>query len=386
MVIKTHVNIGTIGHVDHGKTTLTAALSRVASGLYGGTARAFDEIDSAPEERERGITINASHVEYETATRHYAHIDCPGHADYVKNMITGASQMDGAILLVDGSQGPQEQTKEHVLLAKQIGVAHLVVFINKVDISSDELIEIVELEVADLLAAHGYQGAPIVKGSALQALRAAESGELSGEGTASIRTLLDTLDTAIVEPERDLASPFMLPIEGVHTIGGRGTVVTGRVARGVLAPLAKVDVVGADLTDVVVTGIQAFHRDIEQARAGLNVGLLLRGVGRDQVARGMVVAAPSSIRPHQRGAAEVFVLSKEEGGRHTPFGSGYMPQLYFGVTDVSATLTVDGLVRPGDRATVGFSLQRPVAVEPGMRFAMREGRRTIGAGVVTVVR
>lgn len=380
MVIKTHINIGTIGHVDHGKTTLTAALTRIAAQTHGGKERSFEDIDSAPEERERGITINASHVEYETAGRHYAHIDCPGHADYVKNMITGAAQMDGAILLVDGSQGPQAQTREHVLLAKQIGVEHLVVFINKVDASSEDLLEIVELEVADLLATHGYEGAPVIRGSALQALQGVP------EGVQSVKALLEAIDAAIPDPTRDLGAPFMLPIEGVHTIPGRGTVVTGRVARGVLPVQTKVDIVGAGLSDVMVTGIQAFHRDIAEARAGLNVGLLLRSISREQVARGMVVAAPGSIRPHSGGAAEVFVLSADEGGRHTGFGSGYTPQLYFGVTDVSATLQVDGVIEPGSRAEVVFDLQRPVAVEPGMRFAMREGRRTIGAGVVTAVR
>ena len=379
MVIKTHINIGTIGHVDHGKTTLTAALTRVAA-VHGGRERSFEDIDCAPEERERGITINASHVEYETETRHYAHIDCPGHADYVKNMITGAAQMDGAILLVDGSQGPQAQTREHVLLAKQIGVEHLVVFINKVDASSEDLLEIVELEVADLLATHGYEGAPVIRGSALQALQGVP------EGVQSVQALLSAIDEAIPDPARDLTAPFMLPIEGVHTIPGRGTVVTGRVARGVLPVQTVVDIVGAGLSGVMVTGIQAFHRDIAEARAGLNVGLLLRRISREQVARGMVVAAPDSIRPHTGGAAEVFVLSTDEGGRHTAFGSGYTPQLYFGVTDVPATLQVDGVVEPGSRAEIVFDLQRPVAVEPGMRFAMREGRRTIGAGVVTAVR
>ncbi|MEM6993913.1 MAG: elongation factor Tu [Myxococcota bacterium] len=381
MVIKTHVNIGTIGHVDHGKTTLTAALTRVAAKMHGGVVRGFDEIDSAPEERERGITINASHVQYETEQRHYAHIDCPGHADYIKNMITGAAQMDGAILLVDGSQGPQAQTREHVLLARQIGVKHLVVFINKVDVSAEDLLEIVELEVGELLVKHGFEGAPILRGSALAALSSDDE-----EAAEPIRRLLHTLDTAIADPVRDFSAPFLLPVEGVHTIPGRGTVVTGRVARGVLTVGSEIDVVGAELSGVVVTGMQAFHRDIPEARAGLNVGLLLRRIARDQVTRGMVIAAPGSIQPHIGGSAEVFVLPKDEGGRHTPFGSGYMPQLYFGVTDVSATLRVDGSVEPGGRATVGFDLQRPVAVEPGMRFAMREGRRTIGAGVVTAVR
>ncbi|MBL4689693.1 MAG: elongation factor Tu [Nannocystaceae bacterium] len=372
---------GTIGHVDHGKTTLTAAMTKVAAQVYGGSVREFDEIDSAPEERERGITINASHVQYQTDTRHYAHIDCPGHADYIKNMITGAAQMDGAILLVDGSQGPQAQTREHVLLARQLGVEHLVVFINKVDVSSEDLLEIVELEVVDLLTKHGYSDTPILRGSALAALEGDDE-----DAVAPIRRLLETLDTAIADPERDFAAPFLLPVEDVHTIPGRGTVVTGRVSRGVLPVHSEVDIVGTDLRGVVVTGIQAFHQDLAEARAGLNVGLLLRRVGRDQVTRGMVVAVPGSIHPHTGGSAEIFVLDKEEGGRHTPFGTGYMPQLYFGVTAVSATLEVDGLVEPGGRATIGFDLHRPIAVEPGMRFTMREGSRTVGAGVVTAVR
>jgi len=383
METKTHINIGTIGHVDHGKTTLTAALSRVAAAMAGGKAAAFDEIDNAPEERERGITINASHVQYESEMRHYAHIDCPGHADYVKNMITGAAQMDGAILLVDGSQGPEAQTREHVLLARQLGVEHLVVFINKVDMSSEDLLELVELEVTELLALHNYSDAPVIRGSALQALQAERDDDPAME---PVRELLRALDKTVVCPERDFEAPFLLPVEGVHTIPGRGTVVTGRVARGVLPTQSEVDIVGAGLSGVMVTGIQAFHQDIPEARAGLNVGLLLRRIGRDQVARGMVVAAPGSIRPHQGGVAEVFVLHPSEGGRHTAFGSGYTPQLHFGVTDVSATVGVDGLVEPGARATIRFDLQRAIAVEAGMRFAIREGSRTIGAGVVTEVR
>ena len=384
MVTKTHVNIGTIGHVDHGKTTLTAALSLVCAHDFGGTAKAFEQIDNAPEERERGITINTAHVQYDSEIRHYAHIDCPGHADYVKNMITGAAQMDGAVLLVDGSQGPEPQTREHVLLARQVGVKHLVVFINKVDLSSEELIELVELETTELLERNGFEGTPIVHGSALQALQAAADGRWDDPAIEPLRALVRTLDEHVLEPKRDFESPFLMPVEGVHTIEGRGTVVTGRVARGVLARGATVEVVGNDGGQVVVTGIQAFHRDLEQARAGLNVGLLLRGVRRDQIARGCVLAQPGSIAPHRRGSAEIFVLRKDEGGRHTPFGTGYMPQLYFGVTDVSATLmTGGGVVTPGDRATIDFELQREVAVEVGMRFAMREGGKTVGAGVVT---
>ena len=385
MVTKTHVNIGTIGHVDHGKTTLTAALSLICAHDFGGTAKTFDQIDSAPEERERGITINTAHVQYDSPARHYAHIDCPGHADYVKNMITGAAQMDGAVLLVDGSQGPEPQTREHVLLARQVGVKHLVVFVNKVYLGSDELLELVELETTELLEVHGFEGTPILYGSALQAMRAATEGRWDDPAVEQVRTLVRTLDDHVAEPTRDFESPFLMPIESVHTIEGRGTVVTGRVARGVLIKGATVEVVGRGTE--VVTGIQAFHRDIPEARAGLNVGLLLRGVKRDQIARGDVLALPGSIEPHTRGTAEVFVLRKDEGGRHTPFGSGYTPQLFFGVTDVSAALETGGdLVHPGDRATVSFELQRPVAVEVGMRFAMREGGKTVGAGLVTRVR
>ena len=385
MVNKTHVNIGTIGHVDHGKTTLTAALSLICSHDFGGTAKAFDQIDNAPEERERGITINTAHVQYDSPTRHYAHIDCPGHADYVKNMITGAAQMDGAILLVDGSQGPEPQTREHVLLARQVGVEHLVVFVNKVDLGNEELLELVELETTELLEAGGFEGTPILYGSALQAMRAASEGRWDDPAVEQVRALVRTLDDHVAEPTRDFDSPFLMPIESVHTIEGRGTVVTGRVARGVLSKGATVEVVGRGTE--VVTGIQAFHRDIPEARAGLNVGLLLRGVKRDQIARGDVLALPGSIEPHTRGTAEVLVLLEDEGGRHTPFGSGYTPQLFFGATDVSAALETGGdLVHPGERATVNFELQRPVAVEVGMRFAMREGGKTVGAGLVTRVR
>ena len=387
MVTKTHVNIGTIGHVDHGKTTLTAALSLVCAHDFGGTAKAFEQIDNAPEERERGITINTAHVQYDSGTRHYAHIDCPGHADYVKNMITGAAQMDGAVLLVDGSQGPEPQTREHVLLARQVGVKHLVVFVNKVDLSNEELLELVELETAELLEANGFEDTPIVRGSALQAMQAATEGRWDDPALLAVQELVRTLDAHVVEPERDFDAAFLMPVENVHTIEGRGTVVTGRVSRGVLPRGASVEVVGEQGGEVVVTGVQAFHRDIPEARAGLNVGLLLRGVKRDQIARGCVLALPGSIAPHTRGTAEVFVLRKDEGGRHTPFGSGYTPQLFFGVTDVSAALETGGdLVHPGDRATVNFELQHPIAVEVGMRFAMREGGKTVGAGLVTRIR
>ncbi|HLT37059.1 MAG TPA: elongation factor Tu [Enhygromyxa sp.] len=379
---KQHLNVGTIGHVDHGKTTLTAALTKVAAQRFGGTVKAFDEIDNAKEERERGITISASHVEYESAARHYAHIDCPGHADYIKNMITGASQMDGAILLVDGSQGPQHQTREHILLARQVGVEHMIVFVNKVDIADPEMLELVEMEVAEMLERQGFADVPFIRGSALQALH--------GEQTGCIEQLLEAMDEHLPVPQRDLSAPFLMPIENTHTITGRGTVVSGRVERGTLALGATVEIVGrvdGKPRTAVVTGIQAFHKDIPAADAGLNVGLLLRGVDRDEVARGQVVIAPGSMRPHKRGRAEVFTLGKDEGGRHTPFGSGYAPQFFFGATDVSAVLDVGevGSVNPGDRAEVGFDLNRPVACEPGMRFAIREGGRTVGAGIVLAV-
>jgi elongation factor Tu len=388
---KVHVNVGTIGHVDHGKTTLTAAITQVSAHLFGGRARKFDEIDSSPEEKSRGITIVATHVEYESALRHYAHVDCPGHADYVKNMITGASQMDGAILLVDGSQGPQKQTLEHILLARQVGVEHIVVFVNKVDVADPELLELVELEVADQLAAQGYLGVPFVRGSALEALRAVERGDFGSEATACIRALVETLDRAIPDPVRDYKAPFLMPVEGVITVAGRGTVVTGRVERGTLRPGDSVEIVGLLGEDqkpreVVVRGMQAFHKDIDEAVAGQSVGLLLRGLARDEVERGQVLCARGSITPHRRGQAEVFVLTAKEGGRHKPFGTGYQPQFFFGTTDVTGAIDVgDGLVEPGDHATVRFDLQKAVGLEKGMRFAIREGGRTVGAGIVTEV-
>jgi elongation factor Tu len=389
---KLHVNVGTIGHVDHGKTTLTAALTKVMAALNGGRALDCAQIDSAPEERLRGITINLAHVEYESATRHYAHIDCPGHADFVKNMITGASQMDGGILLVDGSQGPQPQTREHVLLAREVGVEHLVVFVNKTDVADPELLELVVLETLELLAARGFRDARVVMGSALRALQAADRGDARGADAACIRALVDALDSHVPDPRRDFEAPFLMPIEDVHTIGGRGTVVTGRVQRGVLPVGASVEVVGLADGDrprvVVVTGIQSFHRDVPEARAGASVGLLLRGVKREEVVRGQVVTVPGVVRPHQAGEAELYVLGADEGGRHTPFSTGYTPQFFFGATDVTGTLTVpdDGLVEPGARAHVAFHLGRPTGIEPGMRFALREGGRTIGAGVVTHVK
>jgi elongation factor Tu len=389
MTIKQHINVGTIGHVDHGKTTLTAALTQVTALLYGGSARRFDEIDNAPEERARGITINASHVEYCSPSRHYAHIDCPGHADYVKNMITGASQMDGAILLVDGSQGLAPQTREHVVLARQVGVQHLVVFVNKVDIADPELLELVELEVREMLKQYGYGDVPFVRGSALRALRAAEQGQREDPFVLGIAELVRTLDERVPLPVRDFGAPFLMPIEGVCTIPGRGTVVTGRVERGVLALQDEVELVGrsAEARQVVVTGIQEFHRDVAEAVAGHNVGLLLRGLGRDEVVRGQTLIARGSVAAHRQGSAEVFLLSASEGGRKTPCASGYTPQFYFGASDVPGKLLfAEPLLGPGERAQVDFELGHEVALEVGMRFAMREGGRTVGAGIVSRVR
>ncbi|MDP1828754.1 MAG: elongation factor Tu [Archangium sp.] len=383
-----HLNVGTIGHVDHGKTTLTAALTHVAAARFGGKALDFAQIDRGAEERARGITITIKHVQYRTAVRTYAHIDCPGHADYVKNMIVGASQMDGAILLVDGSSGPQPQTREHVLLARQVGVKHLVVFINKVDVADAELLELVELETRELLEQNGFHDVPVVRGSALRALEAMREGRGLGGDTTCIEALLDTLDTRVPLPTRDETGPFLMPVEDVFTIAGRGTVVTGRVQRGVIRQLDEVEVVGGgEPMRSVVTGIEAFHELLPEARAGDNVGLLLRGLERDVLTRGQLIVAPGTIHPHRVGEAELFTLSEKEGGRHTPFGTGYMPQFYFGATDVTGTLEVRGdAVVPGDRALVGFTLQRAVGIEAGMRFALREGGRTIGAGIITAVR
>ena len=390
---KLHVNVGTIGHVDHGKTTLTAAISAVQAAFVGGRAVTFAEIDKAREERERGITINTAHVEYESATRHYAHIDCPGHADYVKNMIIGAAQMDGAILLVDGSQGPQPQTREHILLARQVGVETLVVFVNKVDVAEADLLELVELEVGELLSAQGYGEVPVVRGSALLALRAADECRFDDPAVLPMRELVATLDCEIPDPVRDLESPFLMPVEDIYSIPGRGTVVTGRVAKGVVTVGETIEIVGLaaaneEARSVIVTGTQSFHRDVPRAEAGMNVGLLLRGVKRDEVARGQVVAAPGSVVPHRAGRAELYVLAAAEGGRHTPFGVGYRPQFFFGTADVTGDLVaiVDAdQVYPGDRATVDFDLHCAVGLEVGMRFAVREGSRTVGAGVVTAV-
>jgi len=386
---KEHINVGTIGHVDHGKTTLTAAITKVMAELNGGEKVDFDKIDNAKEEKERGITINASHVEYESATRHYAHIDCPGHADYIKNMITGASQMDGAILLVDGSSGPQKQTIEHILLANQVGVKHIVVFLNKIDQLDDdereEMLELVEAEVEEQLEKFKFE-AHFIRGSALKALN---SDDMDSEDVQCIKDLVEALDTKIPLPERDANAPFLMPIEDVFSIPGRGTVVTGRVERGTVKVGDKVELAGKseEAQEVVVTGTQAFRKNIPAAVAGLNVGLLLRGMPRDGVQRGQVIVAPGSVQSHSTGEAEIFVLTKAEGGRHTPFGTGYKPQFYFGAADVSATLETaeHAMIEPGDNTTIKFKLDKPTAFEQGMRFAIREGGKTVGAGVITAV-
>ncbi|MFP4236006.1 MAG: elongation factor Tu [Desulfonatronovibrio sp.] len=386
---KPHVNIGTVGHIDHGKTTLTAAITKVISSRGGGSFVAFDQIDKAPEEKERGITIATAHVEYETDKRHYAHVDCPGHADYIKNMITGAAQMDGAILVVAATDGPMPQTREHILLARQVGVPSLVVFLNKVDLVDDpELLELVELEVRELLTKYGFPGddTPVIHGSALKAL---ESDNPDSEDAKGIWELMEACDTFIPEPERDVDKPFLMPIEDVFSISGRGTVVTGRVDRGVIKVGDEVEIVGMkDTTKTVCTGVEMFRKILDQGQAGDNVGVLLRGIKRDDVERGQVLAAPKSITPHRRFKAEVYVLSKEEGGRHTPFFSGYRPQFYFRTTDVTGVVTLpDGveMIMPGDNTTFDVDMIAPIAMEPGLRFAIREGGRTVGAGVVSEI-
>ncbi len=393
MPSKIHVNVGTIGHVDHGKTTLTAAITQVQAARFGGQGLSFDQIDKAPEEKARGITINTAHVEYESEARHYAHIDCPGHADYVKNMITGASQMDGAILLVDATKGAAKQTIEHVLLARQVNVRHMVVFVNKMDMLSpderEDMQAIIQLETGDLLASQGYENAAFVFGSALKALDAVRRGDLDDPEVQAIVELVSALDANIPDPVRDFDGPFLMPIEGVHTIPGRGTVVSGRVERGVLKVGDAVEIVGLDNdgSEVIVTGTQAFRKNVPEARAGMNVGLLLRGLKRDDVTRGQVLSAPGAITARTKGRAQIFVLTQAEGGRHTPFASGYRPQLFFGVTDVTGVLlTQDGaMVGPGDQAEIAFELNKPVGIEPGVRFAIREGGKTVGAGLVTEV-
>tara|TARA_B100000674_G_C37828026_1_gene909129 strand:+ start:35 stop:1225 length:1191 start_codon:yes stop_codon:yes gene_type:complete len=385
---KPHVNVGTIGHVDHGKTTLTAALTRVLSTKFGGDMKAFDEIDNAPEERERGITIATAHVEYETEQRHYAHVDCPGHADYVKNMITGAAQMDGAILVVSAADGPMPQTREHILLARQVGVPYIVVFLNKADMVDDEeLLELVEMEVRDLLSSYEFPGddTPIVTGSALKALE----GDDSDIGAGAIVQLAEALDSYIPQPERAVDGTFLMPIEDVFSISGRGTVVTGRIERGVIKVGEEIEIVGIKDTDkTTCTGVEMFRKLLDEGQAGDNVGVLLRGTKREEVERGQVLAHPGSINPHTQFEAEVYILSKEEGGRHTPFFQGYRPQFYFRTTDVTGQCQLpDGveMVMPGDNVKLKAELINPIAMEEGLRFAIREGGRTVGAGVVSKI-
>ena len=385
---KPHVNVGTIGHVDHGKTTLTAAITTVLSNKFGGEARGYDQIDNAPEKKARGITINTSHVEYETQTRHYAHVDCPGHADYVKNMITGAAQMDGAILVVSAADGPMPQTREHILLARQVGVPYIIVFMNKCDMVDDaELLELVEMEVRELLSKYEFPGddIPIVKGSALKALEG-DKGEL-GEG--AILKLAEALDSYIPEPKRAIDGPFLLPIEDVFSISGRGTVVTGRVERGIVKVGEEIEIVGLRPTvKTTCTGVEMFRKLLDQGQAGDNVGVLLRGTKREEVERGQVLAKPGSITPHTHFTAEIYVLGKDEGGRHTPFFNGYRPQFYFRTTDVTGSIELPAgteMVMPGDNVTITVKLIAPIAMEEGLRFAIREGGRTVGAGVVAKV-
>lgn len=385
---KPHVNVGTIGHVDHGKTTLTAAITTIMARKHGGTAKAYDQIDAAPEEKARGITISTAHVEYESSNRHYAHVDCPGHADYVKNMITGAAQMDGAILVVSAADGPMPQTREHILLSRQVGVPYIVVFLNKADMVDDaELLELVEMEVRDLLSSYEFPGddIPIVTGSALKALE----GDESEIGVSAIEKLVETMDGYFPEPVRNIDKPFLLPIEDVFSISGRGTVVTGRVECGIVKVGEEVEIVGIrDTLKTTCTGVEMFRKLLDEGRAGDNVGVLLRGTKRDEVERGQVLAKPGSIKPHTKFEAEVYVLSKDEGGRHTPFFNGYRPQFYFRTTDVTGSCDLpEGIemVMPGDNVKMIVSLHAPIAMDEGLRFAIREGGRTVGAGVVAKI-
>jgi len=385
---KPHCNVGTIGHVDHGKTTLTAALTVVTAKAHGGEVKAFDQIDNAPEEKERGITIATSHVEYDSANRHYAHVDCPGHADYVKNMITGAAQMDGAILVVSAADGPMPQTREHILLARQVGVPYIIVYMNKCDmVDDDELLELVEMEIRELLSEYDFPGddIPIIMGSALKALEGDE-GEMGAE---SIIKLVDALDSYIPQPERDIEKPFLLPIEDVFSISGRGTVVTGRVERGIVKVGEEIEIVGIKDTEVTtVTGVEMFRKLLDEGRAGDNVGVLLRGTKREEVQRGQVLAHKGTITPHTHFEAEVYILSKDEGGRHTPFFKGYRPQFYFRTTDVTGNVELpEGveMVMPGDNIKMNVQLINPIAMDEGLRFAIREGGRTVGAGVVSKI-
>ncbi len=386
---KPHVNIGTIGHIDHGKTTLTAAITKIAGLKGSGKFISYDEIDKAPEEKERGITISTAHVEYETASRHYAHVDCPGHADYIKNMITGAAQMDGGIIVVAATDGPMPQTREHILLARQVGVPQLVVFLNKCDLVDDEeLLELVELEVRELLSSYEFPGddVPVIRGSALKAL---ECDNPDAPEAKCILDLLQACDDFIPEPERDIDKPFLMPIEDVFSISGRGTVVTGRVERGIIKVGEEVEIVGIKPTvKTTCTGVEMFRKLLDQGQAGDNIGALLRGTKRDDVERGQVLAAPKSITPHKKFKAEVYVLSKEEGGRHTPFFSGYRPQFYFRTTDITGIINLpEGveMVMPGDNSQFIVELINPIAMESGLRFAIREGGRTVGSGVVTEI-
>ena len=385
---KPHVNVGTIGHVDHGKTTLTAAMTLVLSKKFGGEVRAYDSIDNAPEEKARGITINTAHVEYETSKRHYAHVDCPGHADYVKNMITGAAQMDGAILVVSAADGPMPQTREHILLARQVGVPYIIVYLNKADMVDDkELLELVEMEVRELLSKYQFPGekTPIVIGSAKMALE----GDQSEMGAGSIMKLADALDSYIPQPERAIDGPFLMPVEDVFSISGRGTVVTGRVERGIVKVGDNLEIVGLKPTlTTVCTGVEMFRKLLDQGQAGDNIGVLLRGTKREEVERGQVLAKPGSITPHTKFTCEVYVLSKEEGGRHTPFFPGYRPQFYFRTTDVTGSIELPAgteMVMPGDNIGMTVQLIAPIAMEEGLRFAIREGGRTVGAGVVAKI-
>ena len=385
---KPHVNVGTIGHVDHGKTTLTAALTKVMSEASGGEFRSYDQIDNAPEERERGITIATAHVEYESENRHYAHVDCPGHADYVKNMITGAAQMDGAILVVSAADGPMPQTREHILLARQVGVPHVVVYLNKADMVDDkELMDLVEMEVRDLLNAYEFPGddVPLITGSALKTLE----GDTSEMGSESIKKLVAAMDEYIPEPERAIDGDFLMPVEDVFSISGRGTVVTGRIERGIVKVGDEIEIVGiSDTALTTCTGVEMFRKLLDEGRAGDNVGILLRGTKREEVERGQVLCKPKSITPHTGFEAEVYVLSKDEGGRHTPFFKGYRPQFYFRTTDVTGSVELESgveMVMPGDNVKINVTLIAPIAMEEGLRFAIREGGRTVGAGVVTKV-
>ncbi len=385
---KPHVNVGTIGHVDHGKTTLTAAITTILSKKFGGAAKKYDEIDSSPEEKARGITINTAHVEYETAKRHYAHVDCPGHADYIKNMITGAAQMDGAILVVSSADGPMPQTREHILLARQVGVPYIIVYMNKADMVDDaELLELVEMEMRELLSKYDFPGddTPIIIGSALKALE----GDQSDIGEPSILKLAEALDTYIPEPERAIDRPFLMPVEDVFSISGRGTVVTGRVERGVVKVGEEIEIVGIVPTvKTTCTGVEMFRKLLDQGQAGDNVGVLLRGTKREEVQRGQVLAKPGSIKPHTKFSAEIYVLSKDEGGRHTPFFNGYRPQFYFRTTDVTGSIELPAgteMVMPGDNVSIKVSLIQPIAMDEGLRFAIREGGRTVGAGVVAKI-